>query len=210
MWQLWEGQMERVAAYIDGFNLYYGIKNAFGRKYLWLDVEALCGSVLLSTQTLVSVKYFTARVRGPADSQARQSTYLDALDGATNTVSIFGRLQLNKLTCVGCGASRTKPEEKKTDVAIATHIVSDAYEDRYDVALLVSGDSDMAPPVEVVSGLPGRRVVAAFPPRRKSDELKKLSSGSTSVSEASLRQSQFAPELILPSGVKLCRPPTWR
>ena len=37
-----EDRMERVAAYIDGFNLYYGMKDAFGRKYLWLDVEALC------------------------------------------------------------------------------------------------------------------------------------------------------------------------
>lgn len=28
--------MERVIAYIDGFNLYHGTKSAFGRKYLWL------------------------------------------------------------------------------------------------------------------------------------------------------------------------------
>ena len=202
--------MERVAAYIDGFNLYYGVKAAFGRKYLWLDVEALCGSVLLPDQTLVAVKYFTARVRGPADSQARQSLYLDALQAATSVQAIFGRLQLNKLTCNGCGASWTKPEEKKTDVAIASHLVGDAYQDVYDVALLISGDSDMAPPVEMVTGIEGRRVVAAFPPRRKSDELKRLAGASISISEASLRQSQLKPLIQLPSGLSLQRPPSWQ
>ena len=30
--------MPRVAAYIDGFNLYYGMKSRFGRRYMWLDV----------------------------------------------------------------------------------------------------------------------------------------------------------------------------
>lgn len=32
--------MARVAAYIDGFNLYHGLKARLGRKYLWLDLCA--------------------------------------------------------------------------------------------------------------------------------------------------------------------------
>lgn len=201
--------MERVAAYIDGFNLYHGMKAAFGRKYLWLDVEALCQSVLLPTQTLVSVKYFTARVKSPAISQQRQSDYLDALEAATRTLPIYGRFQMNDVQCRGCGAVRKKPEEKKTDVAIATHLVSDAYESVFDAALLVSGDSDMVPPVEVIRTVPGRRVVAVFPPRRKSDELRRAAGASISVSEASLRQSQLPAIVTVLNGTKLPRPPYW-
>lgn len=33
--------MNRVIAYIDGFNLYFGLKADHGRKYLWLDLQAL-------------------------------------------------------------------------------------------------------------------------------------------------------------------------
>jgi hypothetical protein len=33
--------VERVVAYIDGFNLYRGLKDDHQRKYLWLDLQTL-------------------------------------------------------------------------------------------------------------------------------------------------------------------------
>ena len=30
----------RVVAYVDGFNLYFGLKSDRGRKHLWLDLQA--------------------------------------------------------------------------------------------------------------------------------------------------------------------------
>src|SRR6266536_636756 len=36
----------RVAAYVDGFNLYFGLKAKYGRRYLWLDLQALAASLL--------------------------------------------------------------------------------------------------------------------------------------------------------------------
>jgi uncharacterized LabA/DUF88 family protein len=201
--------VERVIAYIDGFNLYYGMKAAYGRKYLWLDVEEMCRSLLKTNQQLVAVKYFTARVRTPQDSQRRQNTYLDALAHQTQTVSIFGRLQMNEVRCSNCGHTRQKPEEKRTDVAIATNLVADAYSRRFDMALLVSGDSDMIPPIQEVSGLAGRRIVVAFPPKRRSQHLLTAAGASTNISEASLRKSQLKQQVVLPNGVVLARPTTW-
>ena len=202
--------MERVCAYIDGFNLYKGMKDAFGRKYLWLDLESMCRSVLLPTQELIGVKYFTARVRRPADTQQRQSLYIDALAAATSVQTIFGRLQMNTVECLRCGHERIKPEEKKTDVAIATHMVADAVGGTIDVALVVSGDSDMVPPVEMISGLPKARVVLAFPPRRKSDELKRYAGAAFTLSEATLRQNQLPPTVKTVGGVLLTRPASWK
>lgn len=80
--------MERVIGYIDGFNLYHGLKDAYRSRYLWLDLEAMCRSVLQPDQALVGVKYFTARVRRPADTQARQSLYIDALTTASTVQPI--------------------------------------------------------------------------------------------------------------------------
>lgn len=55
--------MARVIAYVDGFNLYFGLKNAGFKRYYWLDVMALAGSLLKPGQTLAATHYFTARIR---------------------------------------------------------------------------------------------------------------------------------------------------
>lgn len=45
--------MERVIAYIDGFNLYFGLKKSTGRKYYWLDLHALATRLLKRDQQLI-------------------------------------------------------------------------------------------------------------------------------------------------------------
>ena len=63
-------------------------------------------------------------------------------------------------------------EEKETDVNIAIAMLTDAVRDLYDTALLVSADSDLRPVVAAVKRLrTGKRIVAAFPPRRRSKGL---------------------------------------
>ncbi len=74
--------MQRVIAYIDGFNLYYGLRAAGWRRYNWLNLRRLAENLLLPGQTLAAVRYFSARVRpGPddPDKPARQQAFLDAL-----------------------------------------------------------------------------------------------------------------------------------
>jgi hypothetical protein len=44
----------RVAAYVDGFNLYFGVKEARFKRLYWLDVVALAGSLLKPDQRLVA------------------------------------------------------------------------------------------------------------------------------------------------------------
>jgi hypothetical protein len=69
--------VERVKVYVDGFNLYHGLKVKHGRKYLWLDLQALTVRLLKPSQHLIEVEYFTARVRNQPASEQRQSAYLD-------------------------------------------------------------------------------------------------------------------------------------
>jgi len=52
--------MDRVIAYIDGFNLYFGLRDKGWRRYLWLDVQKLSTNLLKPGQQLVFTKYFTA------------------------------------------------------------------------------------------------------------------------------------------------------
>ena len=46
---------ERVIVYVDGFNLYYGLKSKGWQRYYWLDVQRLGENLLLPGQVLVLV-----------------------------------------------------------------------------------------------------------------------------------------------------------
>ena len=60
------------------------------------------------------------------------------------------------------------------DVNIAVQLSTDAFDDRFDTALLISGDSDLTTPLRTVRAkFPAKRLIAVFPPGRQSFELKK-------------------------------------
>src|SRR5216683_3969676 len=195
----------RVAAYVDGFNLYFGLKAMRGRKYLWLDVQALAVSLLRPGQTLEQVSYFTARVRNDPDGKQRQSAYLDALAAHSNLVAIIdGRFQEKDRRCWQCGTMWTVYEEKETDVNIAVTLVEDAVRDRYDTALLISADSDLCPAIRSMKRLcPEKRIVAAFPPRRHSVDLRGAVDGYLFIGDDKIRQSQLPGEIVTAGGIIL-------
>ncbi|ONI87292.1 NYN domain-containing protein [Saccharothrix sp. ALI-22-I] len=203
--------MTRVAVYVDGFNLYFGLRAKYGRKYHWLDLEALATSLLREGQTLASVNYFTARVRGDVDGGQRQSDYLDALGTASSRVTILdGRFQEKVRRCRGCGDSWTVFEEKETDVNIAIAMLSDAVQDRFDTALVVSADSDLCPAVRATKSLfPAKRIIAAFPPRRHSAELKRVVDGYVHIGDDKVRRAQLPDEVVTAAGLVLRRPKHW-
>ncbi|HEV7647864.1 MAG TPA: NYN domain-containing protein [Actinophytocola sp.] len=203
--------MARVAAYVDGFNLYFGLRSKHNRKYLWLDLQALASSLLHPGQRLEQVTYFTARVRGDSESEQRQSDYIDALGAHSPLVTVKnGRFQEKDRRCRQCGTSWTVFEEKETDVNIAMALLGDAARDRYDVALLVSADSDLCPAVrETKSLFPAKRVIAAFPPDRRSAELRRAADGHLAIGENKIRQAQLPARVTTAAGITLHRPKHW-
>ena len=77
----------RVAVYVDGFNLYYGLRSKGWRRYYWLDLRRLSEQFLRARQRLVLVRYFTAGVFAEPhdpDKPVRQNTYLEALGTLPN------------------------------------------------------------------------------------------------------------------------------
>lgn len=141
---------ERVIVFIDGYNLHYGLRDAELLSSRWLDIVALSESLLKSDQQLIMVRYFTTRVRNNPDRAARQAIFLDALLARGRVAIDYGHFLSTTTTCNRCGKSWQKHEEKKTDVNIAVRLLEDAYDDRYDCAIVVSGDSDLAPPIRAV------------------------------------------------------------
>ena len=202
--------MERVITYIDGFNLYFGLKDSGWRNLLWLDLQKLSLALLKPPQELVLAKYFTARISAPEDKRKRQQTFLEALGTLPHLRIFYGKFQRNPQRCRRCGFTDTVPNEKMTDVNIAVELFADAFQDRYDTALIISADSDLRGAIETVKALfPSKRVVIAFPPMRFSFELQGVAHASFILGRAKLRQSQFPDRIAKPDGYILERPQKW-
>ncbi|WP_028924413.1 NYN domain-containing protein [Pseudonocardia acaciae] len=203
--------MVRVAVYVDGFNLYYGLKAGYGRRYLWLDLQSLSTRLLRPGQRLQKLTYFTARVRNDPAGERRQSDYLDALTSHRPLVTLVnGRFQEKPRSCRGCAATWTAYEEKETDVNIAVTLLEDAVADRCDMALLISADSDLCPAIAAMKRIdPARRVIVAFPPRRHSADLKRLVDGYLHIGADKIRRSQLPNEVRGGTGAVLHRPKHW-
>lgn len=204
--------MKKSCVYIDGFNLYYGLRTMRRAGYFWLDLERLARSFIgVEAETPARVKYFTARVRGNPGSEGRQKTYLNALTANCPNLEIhYGRFLAKQRQCRKCGSGYDLYEEKKTDVNIACHLLADAFADRYDRIYIVSGDSDLVPAVEMMKQMTSRpRIIVANPPKRKSEELCRAADASFSIKEKSLRLSQLPETVISRAGAKLSRPDKW-
>lgn len=203
--------MQKTIAYIDGFNLYFGLKSKDWHKYYWLNIQELIQNLLKPNQQLNMTKYFTARVSRPASKRKRQQTYLEALGALDDFKMYYGRYQLNSFKCNKCRNKSWIPNEKKTDVNIAVELLADAFQDEFDLALLVSADSDLVPPVRKVRELfPEKRIVVCSPPARRSKELNKVAHGFLSIGEAKIRKSLFPFEVVKPDGYVLKCPKRWR
>lgn len=206
--------MNRVVAYVDGFNLYFGLKRKGWKKHYWLDLYSLAESLLKPGQTLETVHYFTARIRSTGknqDDMKRQSIYLDALSTRPNLFIHYGHFLEKNRKCHQCGARWIDYEEKMTDVNIAVQLLADASDNRFDTALLISADSDLTTPVQLVrTRFSGKRVIVAQPPASVSVRLSAAATAAFNISETKVRQNQLPVTVQTANGYTLRRPDTWR
>lgn len=197
------GVAPRTCVYVDAFNLYYGaLKNT---PYKWLDLLALCKAYLKGND-ITAIKYFTAKVKArPNDPQqpARQQAYLRALSTHPCVEIIFGHylshnVQARLATPPTQGSpfvTVIKTEEKGSDVNLATHLVHDAHLNRFDVAVVVSNDSDLLTPIQIVRKELGKQVGILNPHARPSKMLLQHSDFFKPIRNGALQGSQFPDEL---------------
>ena len=170
----------RTIIYVDGYNFYYNL--VYNTKYKWLDLGKFFDKILPNQCKIEKIKYFTA----PMDDKARkkrQQAYFNALkhymkysfediegyfkyDGAYS--------QHNKQFFIknknGEFEKAYKYTEKQTDVNLASHLVNDAYQKRYDCAVVVSNDSDIAGAIKLVKEYHPDKEVVCIPPIKEKSE----------------------------------------
>lgn len=201
---------ERVIVYVDGFNLYFGMRSAGYHNCRWLNLYSLAQSLLKPNQILTEVKYFTSRVSNDPAKQKRQNAYIEALE-LSGVKIYYGHYQSGTMKCNKCGYTWPTYSEKMTDVNIATQMLVDACMDNFDMAMLISGDSDLVPPINSIHQSNGnKRVLVAFPPSRHNSSVANAAKGSFIIGRKKLVDNQFDDELTKPDGFVLKKPTTWQ
>lgn len=168
-------------------------------------------SLLKPNQDLIYIYYFTSRISNNPDKEKRQKIYLEALETLQDFKIIYGKFQSNIETCRKCGNTYPYASEKMTDVNIAITLLEDAFLDKYDTAFLITGDSDLVPPIKSIHKLfPIKRVFVAFPPNRENISIKNEAKGSMTIGRKKLKDGQFPQIVVKSNGYKLEKPISWQ
>ena len=203
---------QRVIVYVDGFNFYYGLRENNWKKYYWLDMVKFCELFMNTTQELIKVKYFSAPAYNTS-KEKRQSAFFSANKSNNKFELVLGSYILKSINCQHCTKNFDVPEEKKTDVNIATHLISDFIHNECDVSILVSGDSDLTPPIEFIKNHKKNHIITVFfPPNRQGQHLKSIAHNNLYLIKYKQRfkECQFPDKFELPSGYILNRPEKWK
>jgi len=204
---------QRAIVYVDGFNLYYG--SVKGTPYRWLDLEALA-DMMLPQHDVSAVKYFTAIVDDPQGS-VRQQLYIQAIESGGRVTTQRGHFlshpkwRPRKSPCAQCGEKYTEvviTEEKGTDVNLATHLVYDACTGAFDVAAVLSNDSDLATPIEVARQQCGKIVGVINPHKKPAQTLISVADFYKRLRPGVLQSCQL-PAQFSRGGQTFTKPPSW-
>ncbi len=208
---------ENVIFYIDGFNLYHAIndrKNPAGeavyKKYKWLDLMALCKMYLQKDQILKDVYYFTALATWNERKVNKHQVYIRALRSVGAKV-IYGRFQGKDRECKNCHAMFTAHEEKLTDVNIATRLLIDAQRNKFDRAIIISGDNDLAPAIHAAKELYPTKQIGVIVPidRMPTRNLKTAAHFHHRMTEQHLQSAQLPDEIKSGDSV-IRKPDDWK
>lgn len=156
---------ERVMIFIDGSNLYYSLKDLKIKK---VDFKKMLAS-LTKNKLLVSTFYYNASLNRGIDEAKywEQQKFFDVLRKIPDFKVVLCRMRKHKKD------GEFFFDVKGDDVHLAVDLVSGAYENLYDTAIILSGDEDFVPAIQKVQKL-GKKVINAYFKSTSSNYLKHI------------------------------------
>lgn len=219
----------RTIVYIDGFNLYFRLLDK-SPQYKWLNIKQLAENILNPENEVTAVKYYTARVSGRTNPEAprRQQIYLDALATIPEVQVHYGMFLVSQKFAGLYHPPAFRPvladqlaepwpdvvkvhktEEKGSDVNLASHLLFDAFRDQYDVAVVLSNDSDLVEPIRLVTQELGKTVGLLSPVPNPNPQLQAAASFIRRIRPDHLRDAQFPDPIIRAGDTPLAKPENW-
>ena len=172
---------------------------------------------MLPAHQVLKIKYFTAHVSsrpGDPDIPARQQVYLRALRTIPNLEIILGQFVQHhvRLPVVGTNpvqfATVLRTDEKGSDVNLASHLLNDGHNWRYEAAVILSDDSDLGEPIRMVKEELKLITGILTSKQRPSRSLLPHATFYKQIREGVLRASQFHDQLTHNAGT-FRKPSTW-
>lgn len=224
--------------YVDGFNFYYRVVKNTPYKWLDFSALGRLLLPKHHIQTIkYFTAQVSARPYDP-DVATRQQIYLRALKTLPNLQIVFGNFQTNvrpmplseKLPPQDVEVLRSNPDgtstpvrlpvvlpqrvfiqrtdEKGSDVNLAAHLLLDGFQRKYEVAVVISDDSDLAEPIRMVRHELGLKVGILSSNKRPSRSLAQFATFYKRIRQQVLAAAQFAPVLTDHVG-SFQKPPSW-
>ena len=199
--------------YVDGFNFYFS--SVRWTELLWVDFAALFRLVMPDDE-LNRIRYFTAVVKPEPqdrDKPNRQMAYLRALQTIPNLTVHRGNFVRQEHLHMRVHPPHEEVavryySEKGSDVKMASYLLTDALENDCDQSAVLTNDSDLVRPVEMLTTR-GHRVVIIAPPDRAAKQLIRAAGCRVRHYDRNfLRRSQFPDELFDANGL-IHKPALW-
>ena len=168
---------QRVAIFIDGSNLYHNLKR--------FNIKTTFEEIIKKVETrreIVDIFYYTALLDKLIDEKSykEHERFLDKIEEIPNFHVVL--CNLRKIILEDGSVDFAI---KGDDVYLATDLIKGAYENLYDVAIIVSGDADFIPAIKLVQKN-GKKVINAFFPKSSSYLLRNCCGGSINLKKALL------------------------
>jgi len=210
----------RTTIYVDGFNLYYGcLKNT---DYRWLNLEELFRNILQDHHKIDKIHYFTAKLKSSSHDPTapdRQKAYLNALRTLPAVEIHYGHFAIHQKSMPKAKpppktVKVIKAEEKGSDVNLSVHLLNDAWLNKYDCAIIVTNDSDMAEALKLVKQEFPDKQIGLIPPMQKSSKrpTQKLSGNADftkDIKSKHLQNAQFPDPVHSSDGKCYYKPQGW-
>lgn len=167
---------EKVVIFIDGSNFYHGLKNEHGKATI--DFQKFIGK-LCQDRKLIRTYYYNVPVAQNEDqdkykSQQKFFSFLNRLPYFETTLGTLVKRERTNI-CSHCKNEDTVVFhiEKGIDVNIAIDMLTMAYRNLFDTAILVSGDGDFDKAIKSVKDI-GKHVENAYFKSGHSRQLMKI------------------------------------
>jgi len=165
------------------------------------------------------IRYYTARVSGRNDrlEPKRQNAYLRAIATLPEVSIHYGnflpkiinRPLVNPISGAPLYVDVHSTEEKGSDVNLASHLLWDGWRGAYDVAVVVTADTDLVEPIRIVTQELGKTVGLICPAGAAPKKLKEVIKFVRHVTPARLAAAQFPNTVIAGNGKEIHRPAEW-
>lgn len=156
--------MQRVALFFDGKNHMKDLRRTAEDR--WLDHGALAKWVVKHVEgDSMHAAYYYTGVPNPHDDTRERHALSDLLDELEQRPGFFVRRFNRRATtreCPHCNGVIAYTEEKMVDTSLVADMILLGVRDAFDIAVVFSGDLDVAPGIEALHAIGKKAWIATF------------------------------------------------